>query len=120
MSAIRGAIRGASANGTTGMHWIRDTTRRRIYKRDGYRCVYCGAAAGTETDVKLTLDHLVPRCLGGTNHPSNLVTCCHRDNSDRQHLSLRAWFKKLRSRGVDTRKVGRRIRRLIKRPLPGA
>ncbi len=45
-------------------------SRRAIYERDGYRCVYCGS----ETD--LTLDHVHPKSKGGTNEASNLVTAC--------------------------------------------
>jgi hypothetical protein len=30
---------------------------------------------------------------------------------------MRAWFQTLRDRGVDTAKVGPRIRRLVKKPI---
>lgn len=58
--------------------WIRPEKRRRIYERDGWACVYCG---GTDS---LTLDHITPRRLRGSNAPTNLVTCCHSCNSRRQ------------------------------------
>lgn len=44
--------------------------RERVFERDGYRCVACGA---TED---LTIDHRVPRSRGGSNHISNLQTMC--------------------------------------------
>lgn len=44
-----------------------------ILKRDNFACRYCGAKA---PDVKLHVDHVHPRSLGGTNDPSNLVTAC--------------------------------------------
>lgn len=45
-------------------------TRRLVQQRDGYRCVVCGA---TE---RLEVHHIVPRRLGGSNDPVNLVTLC--------------------------------------------
>lgn len=48
--------------------------RNRIYKRDGYECVYCGSKK------KLTIDHVFPRSRGGDNSWKNLVTCCHTCN----------------------------------------
>lgn len=44
--------------------------RQRIYARDGHRCVTCGATK------HLTLDHVIPRSLGGTNSDDNLQTMC--------------------------------------------
>jgi CRISPR/Cas system Type II protein with McrA/HNH and RuvC-like nuclease domain len=48
--------------------------RNRIYKRDGYECVYCGS------HKNLTLDHVVPKSKGGTNDWTNLVTSCIKCN----------------------------------------
>lgn len=48
--------------------------RNRIYKRDGYECVYCGSKRN------LTLDHVVPKSRGGTNDWTNLVTSCMKCN----------------------------------------
>ncbi|MGO9056371.1 MAG: HNH endonuclease [Candidatus Binataceae bacterium] len=28
------------------------------------------------TPSRLTLDHWLPKCRGGTNKPTNLMTCC--------------------------------------------
>jgi hypothetical protein len=47
--------------------------RFEILRRDNHACRYCGATA---PDVKLTVDHVVPEALGGSNEPSNLVTAC--------------------------------------------
>lgn len=52
--------------------------RFEILRRDNHTCRYCG---GTAPDVKLTVDHVVPTALGGSNDPSNLVTACADCNS---------------------------------------
>lgn len=52
--------------------------RYEIFKRDGHTCRYCGATA---PDVKLTIDHVTPEALGGTDTPDNLVTACGPCNS---------------------------------------
>lgn len=48
--------------------------RNRIYKRDGYECVYCGSSKN------LTLDHVIPKSRGGSNEWNNLVTSCFKCN----------------------------------------
>lgn len=52
--------------------------RYEILRRDNRACRYCGAAA---PDVKLTVDHVTPTALGGTDTPDNLVTACESCNS---------------------------------------
>lgn len=47
--------------------------RFEIFRRDGFKCRYCGLVAG---ETELTIDHVVPRTLGGSDDPSNLVTAC--------------------------------------------
>lgn len=47
--------------------------RYEILRRDDHACRYCGARA---PDAKLTVDHVVPTALGGTDESSNLVTAC--------------------------------------------
>jgi hypothetical protein len=43
---------------------------RQVFARDGLRCRYCGATQD------LTIDHVVPRCLGGTDDADNLTVAC--------------------------------------------
>jgi 5-methylcytosine-specific restriction endonuclease McrA len=49
----------------------RKISRRALFARDGWRCVYCGDAGG-----RLTLDHVVPRSRGGESVWENVVTSC--------------------------------------------
>lgn len=49
--------------------------KREIFRRDKYMCQYCGTHAET-----LTLDHVVPRRLGGSHSWENLVTACESCN----------------------------------------
>ena len=47
--------------------------RRNIYARDRNRCQYCGQKFPTS---ELSLDHVVPRSLGGKTTWENVVCCC--------------------------------------------
>lgn len=46
-------------------------TRFEVLKRDNYTCRYCRSA-----DNPLTIDHVAPSALGGSDSPDNLVACC--------------------------------------------
>ena len=52
-------------------------TRRNLYIRDAYRCLYCGKKFHAD---ELTLDHVVPKSKGGLSNWDNLVTACQPDN----------------------------------------
>lgn len=47
--------------------------RFEILRRDNHTCRYCGRSA---PEVKLTIDHVIPETLGGSDDPSNLVAAC--------------------------------------------
>lgn len=49
---------------------ISDVDRAWVYKRDGHACLRCGARES------LTIDHVLPRALGGVDHRSNYQTLC--------------------------------------------
>ncbi len=49
----------------------RKISRRALFARDGWRCVYCGTSNG-----RLTLDHVIPRSKGGDSTWENVVTSC--------------------------------------------
>lgn len=46
-------------------------TKREILRRDNYTCQYCG-----QTAPHLTVDHIIPRRMGGKYSWDNLVTAC--------------------------------------------
>lgn len=46
-------------------------SKREIFRRDGYACQYCG-----KHPSRLTVDHIIPRHLGGEHTWQNLVTAC--------------------------------------------
>lgn len=52
--------------------------RFEILRRDNHQCRYCGAKA---PDVPLTVDHVVPVALGGSDDSSNLVAACRDCNA---------------------------------------
>jgi 5-methylcytosine-specific restriction endonuclease McrA len=46
-------------------------TRRNILRRDLYKCAYCGRG-----DLRLTIDHIVPKARGGSDSWDNLISAC--------------------------------------------
>ncbi len=49
------------------------STRFEVFKRDGFRCQYCGASP---PDALLDVDHIKPVSEGGTGELLNLVAAC--------------------------------------------
>lgn len=66
--------RGEMRRAWEAMAW---KVRPDVLKRDGYRCVQCGA---TE---RLEADHITPLALGGTNDMDNLQTLCRPCNASK-------------------------------------
>ncbi len=52
-------------------------SRTNVFIRDRYTCQYCGC---TRKAHDLTLDHIIPRSIGGETCWENLVTACRRCN----------------------------------------
>lgn len=61
--------------------------RFEIFKRDGFRCLYCGV---TPTQAKLRVDHVNPVAKGGTDAPENLITSCFDCNAGKAARPLEA------------------------------
>jgi hypothetical protein len=59
--------------------------RFEIFKRDGFRCVYCGA---TPTGSALQVDHVLATANGGTDDEANLVTSCQPCNGGKSAVPL--------------------------------
>jgi 5-methylcytosine-specific restriction endonuclease McrA len=82
---VRRVTRDQGGNGGRGGHWIRTEKRRRIYARDGWKCVWCQTPLAV--GYLACLDHVLPRNRGGSNHESNLVTSCLPCNAERGDMS---------------------------------
>jgi predicted restriction endonuclease len=64
--------------------------RWRVFQRDEWKCVACGR--GSQDDVILHIDHIVPRSKGGKDELDNYQTLCHLCNigkSNRDETDLR-------------------------------
>lgn len=73
---------------------LRKTTRQietkiswNVYRRDGYRCRYCGCG-----DKPLTVDHLVLWEEGGPSIEENLVSACSKCNKRRGNMHYTDWL----------------------------
>lgn len=58
--------------------------RYEVLRRDNYTCRYCGVSA---PEVKLTVDHVTPTALGGSDLASNLASACAPCNSGKSSTS---------------------------------
>jgi hypothetical protein len=83
-----------AADGTMVKALVRKTARMieqgiswRVYKRDGYKCRYCGK------DGPLTVDHLILWEEGGPSIEENLVTACKRCNKTRGSIPYKDWLE---------------------------
>jgi ribosomal protein L25 (general stress protein Ctc) len=73
---------------------IRKTTRQienkiswKVFKRDGYKCRYCG-----NDDTPLTVDHLVLWEEMGPSIEENLVSACRKCNKKRGSMQYKDWI----------------------------
>jgi 5-methylcytosine-specific restriction endonuclease McrA len=83
--------------------------RRNLYARDGNKCQYCGKKYSTS---ELSLDHVIPRSLGGKTTWENIVCACLQCNikkggrtPEMAHMHLIAAPKKPRRNPVITVKL---------------
>jgi 5-methylcytosine-specific restriction endonuclease McrA len=54
--------------------------RNAVFRRHGFRCVYCGELFPPE---ELTVDHVEPRVKGGDHSEGNLVAACWPCNKEK-------------------------------------
>ena len=64
---------------------IGDKLRFEVFKRDNFKCHYCGMSA---PDVVLNVDHIDPVSNGGENNILNLITSCRDCNSGKSDRLL--------------------------------
>jgi 5-methylcytosine-specific restriction endonuclease McrA len=58
--------------------------KKNILKRDAYTCQYCGRNGGE----RMTIDHVVPRSLGGRTVWENVVSACRECNLKKGNKTL--------------------------------
>ena len=74
-------------------NWARlQRVRKRILKAQGGRCKYCGCTLSRDT---ATLDHVVPKCLGGSGLQTNLVVACKPCNAKKGCKPPHVWYAEL-------------------------
>lgn len=64
---------------------ITKKTRFEVFKRDGFKCVYCGACA---PEAVLVVDHIDPVANGGANEIVNYATACQPCNAGKSDRKL--------------------------------
>ncbi len=62
--------------------------REYLLEKWGRVCIYCGAE-----NVRLEIDHIVPKSRSGSNRVSNLTICCHKCNQRKGNTSLQEFLK---------------------------
>jgi len=72
--------------------------RFEVFKRDGFKCVYCGA---TPPSVLLHVDHITPASKGGLNEIDNLVTSCEPCNLGKSDRTLSDCPKSLQQKAAE-------------------
>lgn len=82
--------------------------RFEVFKRDGFRCVYCGAHP-CET-VILQVDHVHPVAEGGSNEIDNLVTACINCNAGKGARLLSNVPQSLEEKAAETAEREAQIR----------
>lgn len=70
-----------------GVH-IDRVNRVIVYNRDGWMCYLCGVrvvSSKTYRPDQATLDHIIPLSAGGPHTYDNVMTCCHRCNTNKSN-----------------------------------
>lgn len=65
---------------------ISKKTRFEVFKRDGFKCQYCGQ---TPPSVTLEVDHINPVSKGGEDDINNLITSCFDCNRGKSNIELK-------------------------------
>jgi 5-methylcytosine-specific restriction endonuclease McrA len=62
--------------------------REYLLEKWNRQCVYCGAK-----DTKLEIEHMQPRCKGGSNSVTNLTLACHKCNQKKGEKDVKTFLK---------------------------
>lgn len=60
--------------------------RFRVMKRDGFKCILCGASPANNPGIELHIDHIIPWSHGGETVEENLRTLCSNCNLGRSNV----------------------------------
>ena len=89
--------------------------KHRMFRDANYTCKVCGTVAKFNKHGKpeidelgrvrcvgnqlnhLTVDHIIPRVMGGLTHPANLMVLCSRCNVQKGSLDPNEWLESLYS-----------------------
>lgn len=104
-TGITAAKKARSPHQPTGQ-WIRPAKRLAINLRDNLRCVYCCKDLHGADPRDVTLDHVIAKADGGSNHESNLVTACRTCNCSRQDMPINRFASK--EQRADIKRLTRR------------
>lgn len=72
-------------------------SRKNIYRRDKNICQFCGQKY---PDGDLTLDHVIPKSLGGKTNWTNIVSCCLKCNTKKANKTPQQANMKLLNKPV--------------------
>ncbi|MDZ7970036.1 MAG: HNH endonuclease signature motif containing protein [Nostoc sp. DedSLP03] len=64
---------------------IDDATKEMVRKRANYLCKYCHSPKRIST-TRFTVDHLIPKSIGGGDEINNLALACRRCNEHRYNF----------------------------------
>ncbi|MBN3908553.1 MAG: HNH endonuclease [Nostoc sp. NMS1] len=64
---------------------IDDATKEIVRKRANYLCEYCHSPERIST-TRFTVDHLIPKSIGGSDELNNLALACRRCNERRYNF----------------------------------
>lgn len=82
---IRSRLYKGLCSGKMNIHSLYDDEKTKL---NTHSCCYCGSLQ------KLSIDHLIPRKMGGTDCADNLIYCCKSCNSSKNKTDLIEWCLK--------------------------
>lgn len=64
--------------------------RKRIWRSQGFKCFYCRSLVPKGS---MTIDHRIPKAMGGDSSKENVVLACHKCNMDKGSMSEEEFLK---------------------------